>query len=285
MLNYSFYDTLFIFIVYCFIGWCLEVVYAATVKGKFVNRGFVNGPACPIYGFGVLLVVVSLEPIKENWVLLFAASTVYTSLLEFFCGYIFERFFHEKWWDYTEEPFNIKGYVCLKFSLLWGLACVLVINVVHPTFMKIIEIIPVKIGIALLTLFYSVLLTDVVITVINILQIRKNLRAVSEIEAKLQKLSESIGTNLSDGTIAVMERGEKLKETIEEREPDVEKLREAVSERTSEMKNSISDKKAEMDALREKLKTHISAVQKRSRRIRTAFPNIEKGRYNHIFKK
>ena len=108
---------------------------------------------------------------------------------------------------------------------------------------------------------------------------------MNEIEAKLQKLSESIGTNLSDGTIAVMEHGEKLKETLEEREPNVDKLKEVFADRTVEMKNSISDKMAEMEALREKLRVHISAVQKRSKRIRVAFPNIEKGRYKHIFKK
>ena len=153
------------------------MIYAATVKGKFVNRGFINGPACPIYGFGVLSVVILLEPIKENWILLFAASAVCTSLLEFICGYVLERFFHEKWWDYTDEPFNIKGYICLKFSLLWGLACVLVINVVHPTVIKLIGLVSVKIGIVCLSLFYSVLLTDIVITFVNILHIRNNLRA------------------------------------------------------------------------------------------------------------
>ena len=140
--NYTFLETAAIFLIYAFVGWCTEVVYATLKHGRFVNRGFLIGPVCPIYGLGVLSVVMFLEPIKDDWGLLFLSSMVFTSAIEFIGGFILERLFNEKWWDYSEEHFNLKGYICLKFSIMWGLACVLVIDVVHPSVMAALRLIP-----------------------------------------------------------------------------------------------------------------------------------------------
>ena len=140
----DFYGVAWIFIMYAFVGWCCEVIFAALCDGKFVNRGFLAGPVCPIYGFGVLIVVCVLNPIKDNIFVLFIGSVLLTSALEFAAGWALERFLHQKWWDYTDIPFNIKGYVCLKFSLLWGLACVFVVKLVHPTLFALVMKIPVS---------------------------------------------------------------------------------------------------------------------------------------------
>ena len=128
----NFYELVWIFIIYAFIGWCTEVSYAALDTGKFVNRGFLNGPYCPIYGCGVVIVVAILTPLKENLLILFAGSFLLTSVLEYITGYILEKVFHNKWWDYSDKPFNIKGYVCLKFSIYWGLACTFIMDIIHP---------------------------------------------------------------------------------------------------------------------------------------------------------
>ena len=100
--------------------------------GKFVNRGFLNGPLCPIYGVGVVLVVLLLMPIHQNLVFLYVASTVLVTVLEGFTGFFMDKIFHHKWWDYTDQPLNIGGYVCLPFSLVWGVCCVLIVRVIHP---------------------------------------------------------------------------------------------------------------------------------------------------------
>lgn len=117
-MRYTWYQMAWIVLIYSCLGWCSEVAFAALRRGVFVNRGFLNGPVCPIYGFGVLLVLLVLEPVKENLALLFFGSMVFCSLLEFIVGFAMERIFHDKWWDYSENPFNIKGYVCLEFSLM-----------------------------------------------------------------------------------------------------------------------------------------------------------------------
>ena len=93
------YEIIWIFLIYAFLGWCTEVAYAALDIGKFVNRGFLNGPCCPVYGFGVLIVVGILTPLKDNLLILFTGSVLLTTVLEYITGWILEKAFHNKWWD------------------------------------------------------------------------------------------------------------------------------------------------------------------------------------------
>ena len=90
MISYSWYEMIWIVLIYSCLGWCAEVAFAAVKTGRFVNRGFLNGPVCPIYGFGMLIVLLVLEPVKENLALLFFGSMVFTSLLEFLVGFALE---------------------------------------------------------------------------------------------------------------------------------------------------------------------------------------------------
>ena len=94
-----------IFLIYGFLGWCTEVIFAGVNSGKFVNRGFLNGPICPIYGFGVLTAAKLLQPFDENLLLLFIGSVLITTLLEYLTGFLLEKLFHQKWWDYSALPF------------------------------------------------------------------------------------------------------------------------------------------------------------------------------------
>ena len=150
-ISYTLYELLLIFFTYAFLGWCSEVAFATLKTGGFVNRGFLNGPICPIYGFGMVIVVLCLTPLTRSWPLLFFGSMVLTTALEFFTGWVLETLFHTKWWDYTGRKFNIKGYVCLEFSILWGLACVLIMRVLHPDILSLLRRIPYKAGLVILT--------------------------------------------------------------------------------------------------------------------------------------
>ena len=97
------YYLMLYFFVYGFLGWCTEVAYATTKQRKFVNRGFLNGPICPIYGVGVTVVVYFLTPYKDNLILLYVLSTVLVTVLEGLTGYLMDKIFHHKWWDYTDR--------------------------------------------------------------------------------------------------------------------------------------------------------------------------------------
>lgn len=212
----NFYELVWIFIIYAFIGWCTEVAYAALETGKFVNRGFLNGPYCPIYGCGVVIVVAALTPLKDNLLILFAGSFLLTSVLEFLTGFLLEKVFHNKWWDYSNFPFNIKGYVCLKFSIYWGLACTFVMDIVHPIIYKFITVIPHLLGVILLVIMMGVFAVDLVITVLTILKFNKRLKAMDEVAARIHRISDEIGEKVFEDVTTVEKKQKKQKEELEE---------------------------------------------------------------------
>ena len=213
----SFYDILAYFVLYAVVGYMLEVIFAAVVLGKFVNRGFLNGPWCPIYGFGVVIVAVLLKPISQSLIVLFIGSTIVTSLLEYFTGFVLERVFHQKWWDYSDMPFNLSGYICLKFSLVWGLACTFVIKLVLPATDLLLSIIPHIVGLIVLLVLIAAMLADLTATIITIAGIRKKLRLIEGVAEKLRANSDNMGEFLSRETLALKEKYEELEQSFEEK--------------------------------------------------------------------
>ena len=208
----NFYELVWIFIIYAFIGWCTEVSYAALDRGIFVNRGFLNGPYCPIYGCGVVIVVAALTPLKDNLLILFAGSFLLTSILEYITGFILEKVFHNKWWDYSNKPFNLHGYICLKFSIYWGLACTFIMDVIHPIIYKGITMIPHILGVVLLCIIMSAFAVDCGVTVTTILKFNKRLKVMDEMAAKIHKLSDEIGENIYENVTTAVEN--RLKENL-----------------------------------------------------------------------
>ena len=208
----NFYELVWIFVVYAFLGWCTEVSYAALDTGTFVNRGFLNGPYCPIYGCGVVIVVSILTPLKENLLILFLGSVILTTVLEFMTGFLLEKVFHNKWWDYSDKPFNIKGYVCLKFSVYWGLACTFIMDILHPIIYDTILWIPYTVGFLFISIFMLVFVIDCSITVSTILKLNHHLKIMDEMAAAIHRLSDEIGENIYENVSDVMERSEAFQE-------------------------------------------------------------------------
>lgn len=235
------YEIISYFFIYAFLGWCCEVIFAAVKEGRFVNRGFLNGPACPIYGFGVITVLMILWGVKDNFVLLFFGSVLLTSVLEYATGYILEKFFHMRWWDYSSEHFNIKGYVCLKFSILWGLACLIVVDIVHPAIENLVLHLPVRLTVVLLCVLTFAMLADVIITAIGISNTNKYLKLLSSTGIRLRKLSDTLGENLFNNTINIVQKGDAIKENLDERyektKHELEEQRAAVQAKFNELKS------------------------------------------------
>ena len=210
---HNFYELVWIFIIYAFIGWCTEVSYAALDRGIFVNRGFLNGPYCPIYGCGVVIVVAVLTPLKENLLILFIGSFLLTSILEYITGYLLEKVFHNQWWDYSDKPFNIHGYVCLKFSIYWGLACTFIMDVLHPIIYKGITLMPHIPGVILLCIIMTVFFVDCGITVATILKFNTRLKVMDEMAERIHKLSDEIGENIYENVTDIVEKSEEFQKT------------------------------------------------------------------------
>ena len=213
------YQWAFYFFIYAFSGWSAEVAYAALTERRFVNRGFLIGPVCPIYGVGVCLVILCLTPLMRSPVLLYIGAVLLTSVLEFITGYLLERFFHEKWWDYSGNALNIKGYVCLGFSLLWGAGCMVIVYLVQSWVAWLVSLLPQVVGWCMLAVFGAVFVTDIALSVGGMICIRRFVLLSRELEAALKKTSDLLGQHIADGiftAVAALEKGSKRLDELNE---------------------------------------------------------------------
>ena len=162
--GFSLYHVLAFFLIYSCIGWCLEVIFAAATTGQLVNRGFLNGPVCPIYGFGMVIVLFALTPLQGSVLLLYIGGVILPSALELVGGWALYKLYHTRWWDYSDFPFNIGGYICLEFCLLWGVGTLVVMRIVHPVVAGLVDMIPPFVGFVVMCVLYAVYAADVVVT-------------------------------------------------------------------------------------------------------------------------
>ena len=133
-------EVFLLFIIYAFIGWIVEIINNIIVYKKFVNRGFLIGPYCPIYGVGGLIAAIFLTKYKESIIVLFVMSMFLFALLEYFTSYLMEKLFKARWWDYTDYRFNINGRICLETLIPFGLLGCFAIYVVNPIIFSIFNI-------------------------------------------------------------------------------------------------------------------------------------------------
>lgn len=260
--NISFYEAIFYFSIYAFLGWCLEVAYAAFKTGGFVNRGFLNGPVCPIYGFGIVMIIIILDPIRDNLLLLFIFAAIITSILEYLTGFVLQKVFHHRWWDYSGVPLNINGYICPQFSLIWGAAGVFVIKVIHPVVNDMVNLLPYLGGNIILAVIVISFLIDLCAAVQTVLKFNRRLKMIDEISHKMRRSSDVLAEEISKNTI-------ELKEIYDEDSIEFKKKHEA---QLLEIKNKYGN---EIIKLRESYAKITAPKSIFYRRIIKAFPNIK----------
>ena len=130
------------FIIFSFLGWCLEVLYGRVVLKRFVNRGFLVGPLCPLYGTGCVLLNLLLKGYKEDPIMLMLASMAVCSILEYITSFLMEKIFKTRWWDYSNMKYNINGRICLEMIIPFGILGLLVVKFLYPTAMMFLDKIP-----------------------------------------------------------------------------------------------------------------------------------------------
>lgn len=148
-----------LFIIYSFIGWLMEVVITLIKERKIVDRGFLIGPYCPIYGTGCLLLITLLNKYKNDPLTLFIMTILVCSILEYTTSYVMEKLFKARWWDYTRFKFNINGRICAETMILFGILGVLVVYYLNPFLLKIINT-----NTILFTIMTIIFITDVSIS-------------------------------------------------------------------------------------------------------------------------
>ena len=199
--------TVYWFFLYGFIGWGVEVVYAAVKTHKLVNRGFLCGPICPIYGFGMvgLIYSVSLIPMPDSGsmsaVAIFFIGMILTTAIELVGGWALFKIYHIRWWDYSNMKFNLGGYICPQFSLLWGLGSVLMIKVVHPLLARGSSPMPFNIMLIVDVVLLVLFVVDVAASTAAAIGLNKYLREIDELRAKLRVTSDKLTTVLGTGAM------------------------------------------------------------------------------------
>lgn len=245
--SFSLYELFAYFFLYSFLGWCCEVIFATLKTGKFVNRGFLNGPVCPIYGTGVALLLLCLTPLKEYPWAVFFVSVILCSALEFLTGFLLEKIFHKKWWDYSGRKFNIGGFICPEMSLLWGIAAIAVLYGIQPTFAALLGHIPLLAGYIILGICAAAFMIDLVFTLLQISALGKRLKELQKINAALRLGSDALGSALSHATAKSAEKigeirqngSEKLENLKETGAHAIETLRYRNAKRTDVLYDKI----------------------------------------------
>ena len=272
------------FLIYSFGGWVVEVIFHAVALGKVINRGFLNGPVCPVYGFGVLSVFALLNTIQGSGRqmsdgMIFVFGIVATAV-ELVAGWLLDVCFHARWWDYSDKPFNFHGYICLEFSLIWGLAIVMVVKV----FQKYVEAhalhTPATWEWIVIAVLYAVYLTDFIVTVAVIQGLNKKLTRLDKVRSDLRIVSDKLSDTLATTTIGTAQKvGEgKVQATLAAAE-----LRDATAAQREKSIEMLRIKRAELQAQFDELSSSITnhTVVGQGRIIK-AFPKMQHRDYSEL---
>ena len=199
-MNNSIYELLWLFALYSFVGWLLGTSIAAIREKRFVDIGFLYGPYCPVYGFGAVLFEVVLSDLKENLFFLFLGGSILSFLVTFATGFILERIFHQKWWDYSRKHFQFGGYVMLPATVIWGLLAVFCMKIGNPFLRNLSQLIPKSIGNILLLLLGIITAIDFIGTISGILTIRSRIKKASliyRVSESLQNAADTMGEGVT----------------------------------------------------------------------------------------
>lgn len=194
-------------ILYSVVGWVYESTLCSITQRRLVNRGFLNGPLCPIYGFGAVAVILLLPGGQdESLIKLFLSSSVLCCILEYFTSYLLEKLFHARWWDYSKRHFNLNGRVCLEGAVVFGAMAVLLVRYLHPFVAAQVAKLPRAWLYGLDAGIFVILMVDLTLTVRHLLGLKGRLAEIQKLlqaqkEAGQRRL-EALGEGLRDSLAA-----------------------------------------------------------------------------------
>lgn len=217
-----FWSAFLIFILFSFIGWISEVIYVGVTSAhKFVNRGFLHGPLCPVYGFGGVVILMLPPSLYATWIPLFFASMILCTIVEYFVSWLMEKLFHTRWWDYSHYKIQLNGRICLLNSILFGFLGVVVIHFVYPLMIDLLDSLGQKVINVSGVIILAVLSVDIFFTV-------RKLVDFANVMKKLKELGETLNSHYGqeewfkkgsfmDMINSVIERAENRKEEFNQK--------------------------------------------------------------------
>ena len=271
-----FWSAFLIFILFSFIGWISEVIYVGVTSAhKFVNRGFLHGPLCPVYGFGGVVILMLPPSLYATWIPLFFASMILCTIVEYFVSWLMEKLLHTRWWDYSHYKIQLNGRICLLNSILFGFLGVVVIHFVYPLMIDLLNSLGQKVINVSGVIILAVLSVDIFFTV-------RKLVDFANIMKKLKELGETLNSHYGqeewfkkgsfiDMINSVIERADNRKEEfnqkILEKIDKVHNLRLPSVELFIKKFPSIKSTKYkdELNMIKEKIHQKIEAAKKKDK--------------------
>jgi uncharacterized membrane protein len=281
ILGFSLYEMCLLFIVWSFIGWAIEVCAHALKMGEYSNRGFLSMPICPIYGLGVLIITILLHPFIDIPILMFICSSLICTAFELFVGVTMKMIFHNVWWDYSDEHFNFKGYICLKTSILWGMGCLIVEYCAEPQIEWLVDSIPTTAGTVFIGVMGVLIIIDCSNSVAAVYKLNLRLKEISEISEKMYNSSQKLGKALADTALTAVDKGSEAAAVIYEKKLEGQ---EKAAELRNDIKENITDMKDEtVEKLRARYDALVAFSDKNVERMIKAFPSMHSVKYRKEF--
>lgn len=213
------YMILWLFFLYSFAGWLIETSTAIILKKKILNRGILNGPLCIIYGIAAIIISIGFSELRNEWFFLFLGCASISTVVEWIAGHFLERLKHKKWWDYSNKKFNLDGYICLSFSVLWGILGVLCLKYVNPFAIQIYQIIPSSILHFVIWICVIMLIIDILGTYAVFFPAVQKIQQIDDVNGNLNRFSRKIILWLANH---IQKRIEKAYPNVTKEAPSVE---------------------------------------------------------------
>ena len=188
---YNTYELIWLFLIYSFLGWMLETILAATEQRRFVNRGLINGPLCTIYGVPIVILTIFGQELPLFW--LFLGAMIVATVTEWISGHMIERFYHERWWDYSDVKWNLDGYICLPASLVWGVLGTVSMRWGNGLLIRLYGFLPEGIGHLLVWILAGMLVLDVAATIFALSGIGRSTQKWEAVDSWFTSISLRIG--------------------------------------------------------------------------------------------
>ena len=267
MYTYAWYHWLTFFYIYCFFGWIFESTYVSLKQHHFVNRGCLRLPMLPLYGTGAVMMLWVSLPVKDNLLLVYCSGVVAATLLEYVTGYIMERLFKVRYWDYSSQKFNLHGYICLTSSIAWGFLTIFMTEIIHRPIERFVLNLPPSLEWCLLGIVSGCFVMDTIQSTREALSLAKTLESVSKLRADLEEMQvqlallkaeteQNIENAKKELRAAVAENVEAHKEMVSARR---EALEEAVAARREELSEAVEAHKEAVAVRREELSEAVEA--------------------------
>lgn len=179
-----------LFFFYCFCGWVWESCYVSAKQRRWVNRGFLHGPLLPIYGSGAIIILFVTLPVADNFWLVYLLGTLAATALEYVVGAVMEQLFKVRYWDYSKQPCNLHGYICLSSSIAWGFFSDLLVYWIHPPVDRLLHRLPALLVNPLAAVIAAAFIVDTVKSTKAAVDLREVLTRLTEENAELRRLAQ-----------------------------------------------------------------------------------------------